>query len=105
MTLDRVKAVRRDEAEKAAQALGVHDLVCFDLGDYPLRLTDGDKDRSVDVIRKVQPAFMLSHSQYDPYNTDHAYATQVTLECRMIAQALGPQPGQDGLGRTTTLSL
>ena len=62
MTLDKVKAARRGEAEEAARALGVHDLQCFDLGDYPLRLTDGDKYRLVDVIRAVQPAFMLSHS-------------------------------------------
>jgi LmbE family N-acetylglucosaminyl deacetylase len=50
------------------------------------------------VIRKVQPSFMLSHSQYDPYNTDHMYATQVALECRMIAQAWGHNPGEKVLG-------
>src|SRR5215467_226166 len=71
MTLERVKAARRAESEKAAKALGVANLICFDLGDYPLRLTDEDKSRLVDVIRDVQPAFMLSHSQFDPYNTDH----------------------------------
>lgn len=31
MTLDRVKDTRRAEAETAARALGVHDLVCLDL--------------------------------------------------------------------------
>ncbi|MCG6121596.1 MAG: PIG-L family deacetylase [Microvirga sp.] len=98
MTLERVKAARRAEAEKAAQALGVHDLICFDLGDYPLRLNEGDKERLVDVISDVQPAFMLSHSHYDPYNTDHMYATQVALECRMIAQAWGHKPGRKVLG-------
>jgi 4-oxalomesaconate hydratase len=50
------------------------------------------------VIRAVQPAFMLSHSSYDPYNTDHMYATQVALECRMVAQAWGHNPGQKVLG-------
>ncbi|QQM30734.1 PIG-L family deacetylase [Martelella lutilitoris] len=98
MTLDRVKAERRKEAEQAAEALGVHDLVCLDLGDYPLELSREDKNRVVEVIRKVQPAFMLSHSQYDPYNTDHMYATQVALECRMIAQAWGHNPGEKVLG-------
>lgn len=98
MTVDRVKAARRAEAEKAAAALGVHDLVCFDLGDYPLHLERTDKDRLVDVIRAVQPSFMLSHSAYDPYNTDHMYATQVVLEARMIAQAWGHNPGQKVLG-------
>lgn len=98
MTLDRVKAARRAEAEKAAAALGVADLICFDLGDYPLRLGEEAKNRLVDVIRKVQPAFMLSHSQVDPYNTDHMYTTQVVLECRMVAQAWGHNPGQKVLG-------
>lgn len=98
MTLDRVKAARQDEARRAARALGVHDLVEFDLGDYPLHLTQEDKFRLVEVIRRVQPAFMLGHSQYDPYNTDHMYATQVALECRMIAQAWGHEPGAKVLG-------
>lgn len=98
MSLQRVKDARRAESEAAAQALGVHDLISFDLGDYPLELTRADKNRLVDVIRDVQPSFMLSHSQYDPYNTDHMNATQVALECRMIAQAWGHNPGQKVLG-------
>lgn len=98
MTLQKVKDTRRKEAEEAASALGVHDLVCLDLGDYPLELARPDKDRIVEVIRKVQPSFMLSHSKYDPYNTDHMYATQVALECRMIAQAWGHNPGEKVLG-------
>ena len=38
MDLQTVKDARRKEAEDAATALGVHDLVCMDLGDYPLEL-------------------------------------------------------------------
>jgi 4-oxalomesaconate hydratase len=98
MTLEGVKAARRAEAEGAAKALGVHDILFFDLGDYPLDLDRAAKDRLVDVIRAVQPAFMLSHSSYDPYNTDHMYTTSVTLECRMIAQAWGHNPGEKVLG-------
>lgn len=98
MTLDKVKTGRRIEAENAASALNVHDIQFFDLGDYPLELTRDDKYRLVDVIRAVQPSFMLSHSKYDPYNTDHAYATKVALETRMIAQAWGHNPGEKVLG-------
>ncbi|MEX0283212.1 MAG: PIG-L deacetylase family protein [Paracoccaceae bacterium] len=97
-SLDEVKAVRRAEAEAAADVLGVHRLECFDLGDYPLSLEKEDKFRLVDLIRAVQPAFMISHSQYDPYNTDHMYMTQIALECRMIAQAWGHNPGEKVLG-------
>jgi 4-oxalomesaconate hydratase len=98
MTLDKVKTERRIEAEQAAKALDVHDIQFFDLGDYPLELSRDDKFRLVDVIRAVQPDFMLSHSEKDPYNTDHSYATKVALECRMIAQAWGHNPGEKVLG-------
>ena len=98
MTLERVKAARRDEAEKAAAALGVEDIRFFDLGDYPLELDRPAKDRLVDLLREVQPAFILSHSLYDPYNTDHMYTTKVLMECRMIAQAWGHKPGEKVLG-------
>lgn len=98
MTLETVKAERAREAENAAVALGVHDLQFFDLGDYPLRVGPDAMDRLVGVIRAVQPDFMLSHSKWDPYNTDHMYATQVALEARMIAQAWGHNPGETVLG-------
>lgn len=98
MTLDRVKAARRAEAERAAATLVVHDLICLDLGDYPLEIGRADKDRLVAIMRDVAPAFMLSHSQYDPYNSDHMLTTQAVLECRSTAQAWGHEPGGKVLG-------
>lgn len=97
-TLDEVKSIRRTEAEKAAKALNVHDINFFDLGDYPLVVDDDAKMKLVDLVRQVQPKFMLSHSKYDPYNTDHMYTTEVTLQVRMIAQAWGHKPGEKVLG-------
>lgn len=97
-TLDEVKSNRRTEAENAAKALNVHDIQFFDIGDYPLQLEKEDKFKLVDLMRAVQPSFMLSHSQYDPYNTDHMYTTQVAMEARMIAQAWGHNPGEKVLG-------
>lgn len=98
ITLEAVKQARRAEAEAAAKVLGAHDIRFFDAGDYPLELDREAKLKLVDVIREVQPAFMMSHSHYDPYNTDHMYATKVAMECRMIAQAWGHNPGQKVLG-------
>ncbi|MEH6525567.1 MAG: PIG-L deacetylase family protein [Sneathiella sp.] len=97
-TLESVKKSRRIEAENAAKALNAYDIEFFDLGDYPLEVTRDDKFKLVDLIRKVQPSFMLSHSQYDPYNTDHSFATTLAMECRMIAQAWGHNPGEKVLG-------
>src|SRR3546814_148747 len=67
-TLQGVKDARRKESEAAAKALGAHDIEFFDLGDYPLAVGAEAKDRLVSVMRKVQPAFMLTHSKADPYN-------------------------------------
>ncbi|PLX44190.1 MAG: PIG-L domain-containing protein [Hyphomicrobiales bacterium] len=97
-SLEGVKAARRKEAEAAAKALDAHDIRFLDAGDYPLELDRDQKFALVDIIRAVQPDFMLSHSQYDPYNTDHSYATSVAMECRMIAQAWGHNPGEKVLG-------
>ena len=97
-TLEQVKAARRREAERAAAELGVHRLEFLDLGDYPLVLDRHAKYRLVDIVRSVQPRFMLSHSRYDPYNTDHMHATEAAIEARMIAQAWGHNPGQPVLG-------
>ncbi len=97
-SLEQVKTIRRTEAENAAQALNVQDIQFLDLGDYPLDLGQQAQDRVVDIIRAVQPEFMLSHSQYDPYNTDHMRTTEFVLTCRMIAQAWGHNPGEKVLG-------
>ena len=97
-TLEEVKAIRRREAESAAKVLDVSDIRFLDLGDYPLEIGRDDKFRLVELIRAVQPKFMLSHSHYDPYNTDHMLATSIAIECRMIAQAWGHNPGEKVLG-------
>lgn len=97
-TVENVKAERRKEAEAAAKVLDIHDIQFFDLGDYPIDLGKTSQFRFVDVIRKVQPTFMMSHSFWDPYNTDHMNTTRFLLECRMIAQAWGHNPGEKVLG-------
>lgn len=97
-SLGEVKSIRRNEAENAAKALNVHDIRFFDLGDYSLVVGHDNKMELVDLVRAVQPKFMLSHSKYDPYNTDHMYTSELALEVRMIAQAWGHNPGEKVLG-------
>ena len=84
-TLEKVKATRRAEAEKAAEILGA-ELVLFDLGDYPLRVPDEKMLELADIIRTVRPEFILGHSVEDPYNYDHPLAKSLTHEARIIAQ-------------------
>ncbi|MCW1932835.1 PIG-L deacetylase family protein [Pararhodobacter zhoushanensis] len=97
-SLQEVKDIRKAEAEAAAKALGVHDLVEFDLGDYPMDFTRETRFKLVDVMRAVQPSFIMSHSKWDPYNSDHMQTTQIVLECRATAQAWGHNPGEKVLG-------
>lgn len=98
MDLAQVKAARRQEAQKAAEILGVSDIEFFDLGDYPLRVPDEALFRLVDIYREVRPAFVLSHSREDIYNCDHPLATHVAQEARIIAQAHGHTPEKPVIG-------
>jgi 4-oxalomesaconate hydratase len=96
-TIESVKAARRDEALEAADILGA-EIEFFDLGDYPLRVSDEALMRLVDVYRELLPSFVLSHSVEDPYNADHPLAMSVAREARIIAQAEGHKPGEQILG-------
>ena len=97
MTEEKVKAARRQEAEAAAEILGAT-VEFFDLGDYPLQIDQEALFRLADVMRKVQPEFVLSHSRKDPYNYDHPRAMDLTQEARIIAQAEGFRPGEKIVG-------
>ncbi len=89
--LEDVKAQRKEEAMRAAEALGA-EIEFFDAGDYPLRTTEKMLDRAIDVYRELKPSFVLTHSLEDPYNVDHPEATRFAQEARIIAQAAGHKP-------------
>jgi len=82
MTLERVKSERQKEAEAAAELLGVADIQFWNLGDYPIGLTEASLYRLVDVYRALHPAFVLSHSSKDIYNHDHPATTDFAQHAR-----------------------
>jgi 4-oxalomesaconate hydratase len=87
-TVERVKEIRHGEAERAAAALGA-DFVCLDLGDYPL---DVDKDGLValaDHIRDFAPDVLVTHTDRDPFNPDHAAAFFAVERARALAAGAG----------------
>jgi len=98
MTLDRVKSDRRKEAEAAAKALDVADIEFWDLGDYPINLPQTALFRLVELYRRLQPSFMLTHSKEDPYNHDHPAVSDFAQNARIIAQAHGHEPHLKVLG-------
>ncbi|GAA2854811.1 hypothetical protein Acy02nite_73640 [Actinoplanes cyaneus] len=91
--LDQIKAVRRQEAEEAAKVLGAQ-IRFFDANDYPLVETPELLQGLIDLYREVQPSVVLTHAPADPYNGDHAFAHQIALKARVLAQA----PGVEGPG-------
>ncbi len=93
-TLEEIKAIRRDEAERAAGVLGAQ-IEFLDAGDYPLRETDELTGRLAGCYRRVRPDVVLTHALADPYNFDHPAAARMALRARVLAQAAGyPAPGE-----------
>ena len=97
MTLEKVKAARKDEALRAAEILGA-DVFFFDLGDYPMRVPDEALFKLAGLYRELRPEFILTHSLQDPYNFDHPLAARAAQEARMIAQAHGHDPSIPVIG-------
>jgi len=88
MTLERVKQIRRSEAERAAEMLGA-EIRFFDAGDYPLRPSAELVDQLVEEFRRTQPTIVLTHALSDPYNGDHPETARLTMNARVYAQAAG----------------
>ena len=97
MTLQRVKEIRKAEAEGAGDALGAT-MRFLDKGDYPLVGGEQLLLELAEVMRELQPDVILTHSAADPYNYDHPLAADLTIQSRAIAQALGRESVHPPLG-------
>jgi 4-oxalomesaconate hydratase len=91
MTIERVKAIRKEEAIAAAEILGA-EVIFMDAGDYPMRIGDDILFKLTGIYRELRPEFILTHSLSDPYNFDHFLACHIAQEARIIAQAHGHEP-------------
>ncbi len=87
-TVENVKRIRHDEAERAAATLGA-DFRCLDLGDYPLDLDAAALGRLADEIREFAPAVVVTHTDRDPFNPDHAVAFAAVERARALASGAG----------------
>ncbi|GAA6751512.1 PIG-L deacetylase family protein [Thermus antranikianii] len=87
-TLERVKAIRHEEATRAAAILGAK-LIPLDLGDYPLRVDDRVIDRLVDIMVEIAPDVLITHTPRDPFNPDHPVAYEATERARQLATGSG----------------
>jgi 4-oxalomesaconate hydratase len=95
--LAEIKAIRAEEATRAADVLGAS-IEFADAGDYPLRESAELIDAIVRCYRRVAPAVVLTHPLADPYNPDHPAAARMALQARVFAQAVGYDAPGEPLG-------
>ena len=87
-TVERVKEIRHREAERSAGALGA-EFACLDLGDYPLEVGKDALVSIADRIREFAPDVVLTHTDRDPFNPDHAAAFFAVERARALAAGAG----------------
>jgi 4-oxalomesaconate hydratase len=91
-TVERVKEIRRREAETAASILGAG-FRCLDLGDYPLVVDAEAVESLASILRSAAPDVVMTHAERDPFNPDHPAAHEATLLARQLATGAGVASG------------
>ena len=91
-TEENVKKIRHREAEAAAKHLGA-ELNAFDLGDYPLRVTEEATSKLAELMRDFAPTVVLTHPDTDPFNPDHPEAFRMTQRARLMTSGAGGESG------------
>jgi 4-oxalomesaconate hydratase len=86
--VEHVKEIRHGEAERAAAALGA-EFECLDLGDYPLEIDRDGLVAIADRIREHAPEVVITHTDRDPFNPDHAAAFFAVERARALAAGAG----------------
>lgn len=87
-TVERVKEIRHGEAERAAAVVGA-EFECLDLGDYPLEIDKAALISIADRIRQFAPHMLITHTDRDPFNPDHAAAFFAVERARALAAGAG----------------
>jgi len=87
-TVENVKRIRHEQAEQAAAAVGAS-FQCFDLGDYPLTITEEAMTRLVQLFQEEEPDVVITHTPVDPFNPDHPVAYEAVQKARLLAAGAG----------------
>jgi 4-oxalomesaconate hydratase len=93
-SVEEAKAVRAEEARKAAAVLGAS-IQFLDFDDYPLQMNIARVSELARILRQHNSSVVLTHWKNDPYNMDH----EVTSRSVMRASTLAAVPGFDPSSR------
>lgn len=89
VTYEDVAKIREEETRKAADALGIKNFECWNLVDYPIRITEELENRVVETIRRVQPDIILTHDKTDILNPDHNAVHDLVWKCSIMSNSSG----------------
>ena len=84
-----VKEIRLGETRRAAAELGLAQLECWDLEDYPLRADRALEERLVAEIRHAAPDIILTHDRFDVLNPDHNEVSSLVFRCSVMSNSSG----------------
>ena len=91
-TLTECKEIRMAEGRKAAEVLGVDELVFYDFDDFPLEMNKERQERLARDIRLFRPDFIVTHDKgIDAGNMDHTRTSQAVMAAYTIASAWGAE--------------
>ena len=90
-TYESVAATREGESRAAAAELGLtEDMIEYWYKtDYPITITDEDRDRLVKKIRDFRPTVIITHDEYDILNPDHDAVNKFVFMCSVMANSNG----------------
>ncbi|MEI7582102.1 PIG-L deacetylase family protein [Runella sp.] len=87
-TIESVKAIRHEQAQKAADILGTT-IQFLDWGDYPMLISNERIEQLTQIIGDFEPTVILTHTAKDSYNPDHPLAYQATERARLLSCGAG----------------
>lgn len=99
---DELRAMRALEAKKAGSLAGIEVMTC-DVGDLMVyESSKAQRDLVVDVIRKVQPDFIITHSPTD-YMPDHVAVSKLVFDASFAASVPHYRTAVDGKSAITPI--
>lgn len=75
---------RRDEARRAAEALGAHEMDLLDCGDGSFRVGEAEEDALIEVLRRWRPEILLAPPERDRH-PDHGRAHRLVTAAAFYA--------------------
>ena len=91
LTIEEVKAIREEEAKRAAEILGV-EIRFMDFDDNPIIMSRERYELLADEIRDFAPQIVLTHWLKDPLNPDHEVTSKAVIWA--CVKATDPQLGK-----------